>query len=196
MNFGLILSTIISPVACAALAAWFLRTWVSARIGQSISHEYARQLEGFKDELTRNSRVWELKKDACLHALNVANAVLSNYRYENVADDDMTPQFLSIDNVRSCINELACACESPDVLDQLKRVMYEPVSPDAIVDLRNAVRRELKFSDVEIDRDRMKAFVGKINCSPKRVVAIQETRGLEREFAQAQPDLSHCWSST
>ena len=35
----------------------------------------------------RSKREWEkfqIKKDACLRALNIANAVLSNYEYPNV----------------------------------------------------------------------------------------------------------------
>jgi len=111
---------------------------------------------------------WQIKKDACLKALNLANAVLSNYEYENVKKGDISPQYESVENARSCFNELACTCEGPEVINALKKIMFDSVSPDAIVDLRNAVRKELKFSNKTIDSDREKAFVGKINCEPPK----------------------------
>ena len=67
---------------------------------------------------------------------------------------------------RSCFNELACTCDSPKVLEKLKEIMFGRVSPDTIVDLRNEVRQELGFSETEIDTDRNRAFIGKINCNP------------------------------
>lgn len=111
---------------------------------------------------------WQIKKDACLKALNLANAVLSNYEYENVNKGNILPQYESIENARSCFNELACTCEGPEVINALKKIMFDRVSPDAIVDLRNAVRKELKFSNKTIDSDREKAFVGKINCEKRK----------------------------
>jgi hypothetical protein len=108
--------------------------------------------------------MWQIKKAACLKALNIANAVISNYRYTNVPEGDIVPQYENIEEVRACFNELACTCRGPEVMSELKRIMFSPVTPDAIVDLRNAVRRELGFSRKIIDIDRAKAFVGKINC--------------------------------
>jgi hypothetical protein len=110
---------------------------------------------------------WQIKKEACLKALNLANAVLSNYEYQNVKKGDISPQYETIENARSCFNELACTCDEPDVINALKKIMFENPSPDSIVDLRNAVRKELKFSNKTIDLDREKAFVGKINCEKK-----------------------------
>jgi len=113
----------------------------------------------------RKLELWQIKKDACLKALNLANAVLSNYKYENLEDDAIVKQYVAIDEARACFNELACTCDSSGVLEQLKRIVFDKeVSIDAIVDLRNAVRRELKFSNDTIDNDRKKAFLSKINC--------------------------------
>jgi len=110
---------------------------------------------------------WQIKKDACLKALNLANAVLSNYEYQNVKKGDISPQYENIENARSCFNELACTCDGPDVINELKKIMFDEPSPDAIVDLRNAVRKELKFSNKTIDSDREKAFLVKIVCEKK-----------------------------
>jgi len=112
----------------------------------------------------RNLELWQIKKDACLKALNLANAALSNYEYPHVKKNTIVKQYVTIDEARSCFNELACTCDSPEVLAQLKRIMLDKVRPDAIVDLRNAVRRELKFTNDTIDDDREKAFLARINC--------------------------------
>jgi hypothetical protein len=116
----------------------------------------------------RSKRKWEkwnIKKDACLKALNLANAVLSNYEYQNLKKGDIEPQYTTIEEARSCFNELACTCDTSTVIEELKKIMFDSsVTPAAIVELRNAVRKELKFSDQVIDIDQDKAFVGKINC--------------------------------
>lgn len=156
----------------AGIVAFLLKNWVIERIKQSVAHEYDKKLEKLKadiqSDLLRRQEIWMLKRDACLKALNLANAVLSNYHYPNVKKEDITPQYESVANARSCVNELACTCEKPDVLEELKEIMFGEVRPDAIVDLRNAVRRELGFSQTEIDTDRKKAFIGKLNCSPPK----------------------------
>jgi len=150
-------------VAAAQLLA---TTWLKARIEESVKHEYAKQLESLKSELQterqKRDRTWLVKRDACLKALNIANGFLSNYRYPNVPAGQIHPQELDVAEVRACFNELACSCESADVLTQLKRIMLGGVTPDAIVDLRNAVRRELEFGVTVIDTDRENAFVGRV----------------------------------
>jgi len=168
----------------ATIATFLLKTWLTERIRQSIAHEYATQLEHLKRdlqaELKTQQEVWLLKRDACLKALNVANAVLSNYTYPNVSQDAIDPQCETVATARACFNELACSCEHPDVLNEIKRILFGSVSPDAIVDLRNAVRRELGFSTVQVDEDREKAFIGRLNCDPSR-------RPLPGSEARVQP---------
>ena len=119
----------------------------------------------FNERSKRQWERWQLKKAACLRALNIANAILSNYEYVNLKKGAITPQHESVDAVRACFNELACTCDKPDVINNLKRIMFESVSPDAIVELRTAVRRELGMSRRVVDIDREKAFVGRVNCS-------------------------------
>lgn len=118
----------------------------------------------FNEHSKRQWERWQLKKAACLKALNIANAVLSNYEYQNVNKGDITPQYESIDAVRACFNELACTCDQPDVIDRLKKIMFEKVTPAEIIYLRTAVRKELKMSRRVVDTDINKAFVGKIIC--------------------------------
>lgn len=140
---------------------------------ETVKTEYAKQLEHFSVQLQedrqKRDRAWLLKRDACLKALNIANGALSNYTYSNVPAGQIVPQALDIVDVRACFNELACSCEKPDVLKELKRIMFNSPTPDAIVDLRNAVRRELEFGNQEIDSDRERAFVGRVVGSKKDV---------------------------
>jgi hypothetical protein len=135
---------------------------------ESVKSEYLIELETVKVELSKSlhqkNEVWVMKRNACLKALDLANAVLSNYKYSNLSQEDIVPQQESIESARSCFNELACTCENSEVIDQLKVILFENVSPDAIVDLRSAVRKELGFETESIDSDRKNSFLSKINC--------------------------------
>ena len=92
---------------------------------------------------------------------------MSNYQYANTPQGDILKQEVTTEDVRLCFNELACTCDSTEVIEILKMILYKPVRPDIIVDLRNAVRRELKFGITDFDKDRTNAFVGKIGADPK-----------------------------
>jgi hypothetical protein len=107
---------------------------------------------------------WQLKKVACLKALNIANAILSNYKYTNVESGDITPQHESVESIRACFNDLACTCDGSEVIEGLKKIMFEEVTPAEIVSLRTAVRKELGMGRQAIDHDTEHAFVGKVNC--------------------------------
>ena len=107
---------------------------------------------------------WQLKKAACLRALNIANAVLSNYSYSNVQKSEITPQYESTEAIRACFNDLACTCDGPEVINGLKKIMFEQVTPAEIVKLRTAVRIELGMGRKMIDHDVERAFIGRVNC--------------------------------
>lgn len=110
---------------------------------------------------------WQVKKSACMKALTVANAVLSNYKYLNIPEEEMTPQMLSIEVVRECFNELAFSCDSDEVINSLKHiVLNEKSGPGDMVRLRTAVRKELGFGARAIDTDLKMAFIGRVSCDP------------------------------
>src|ERR1035438_4832515 len=120
-----------------------------------------RELEvKFKHDELINQERWQLKRLACLQALKIADGILSNYKYPNVKTGDILPQEVTTEEVRLCFNELACTCDSTEVIEILKKILYDSVRPDIIVDLRNAVRRELAFGKADFDKDRKNAFVG------------------------------------
>ncbi len=110
---------------------------------------------------------WQLKRTACLNALNIADCILSNYKYENAKSEDIIPIPVTTEEVRKCFNELACTCDNTEVIEILKKILYDKIRPDIIVDLRNSVRRELGFGNSDFDKDRKNAFVGKIGADPK-----------------------------
>ncbi len=150
------------------IVAFLVKKWVTARIENSIKHEYDKNLEDLKGiiqtQVSQNHERWLIKRKACLKALTVANATLSNYEYPNAKSKDILKQYITIEEARMCVDEIACSCDSSEVLDVLKEILFGSVTPDKIVDLRNAIRRELNFSSQEIDSDRDKAFIGKLNC--------------------------------
>lgn len=114
-----------------------------------------------------NQEQWKHKRDACFNALNIADNLLSNYKYPNVKDGEIKPGKITTEEVRKCFNDLACSCRDTKVIEVLKKIMFESVSLDIIVDLRNAVRLELDFGNKEFDKDREKAFVGKVGADPE-----------------------------
>ncbi|MEP6927821.1 MAG: hypothetical protein ABI834_09305 [Ginsengibacter sp.] len=114
-----------------------------------------------------NQEQWKHKRDACFNALNIADNIISNYTYPNVKDGDIKPGKITTEEVRKCFNDLACSCTGTEVIDIVKKILFESIRPDIIVDLRNAVRKELEFGNTEFDTDRINAFVGKIGFDPE-----------------------------
>ena len=50
--------------------------------------------------------------------------------------------------------------------------MFDKVTPASIINLRNAVRKELYYSnseinDVNADQDYVQSLIGKLNCDPR-----------------------------
>lgn len=76
----------------------------------------------------------------------------------------MTPQFESTEAIRACFNDLACTCDGPEVINGLKRIMFDNITPAEIVKLRTAVRNELGMGRKPIDEDLERAFIGSVNC--------------------------------
>ena len=130
-----------------------------------------KSLKKFEFELKQkdliNQEQWKHKRDACFNALNIADCFLSNGTYPNVKEGEIKPTKITTEEVRKCINELNCACKNPEVIEVLKKIMFGGVTPAAIVDLRNAVRKELEFGDSDFDKDRDHSFIGKVRFDPE-----------------------------
>lgn len=139
---------------------------------ENVKSEYLIELETVRIELSKSlhqkNELWIMKRNACFKALNLANAVLSNYEYSNVPKGHIVPQKESIESARSCFNELECTCEGLEVIEMLKKIVFGSGTVDDIIDLRIAVRKELGFENILIDSDRDSAFLGRINCDIDR----------------------------
>ena len=162
------LVTSVSTTALLAFAVFLARTWITRKLEEAIKHEYAKQLEEIKlenskqiegmkaflqEESHRNQERWLLKKEAYKKALKLANAMISNTTYPHAPEGGIEPQTMGIEEARECWDDLACTCSEPEVLDQLKAMMFHGAlaDPGAIVHLRNAIRKKLGFSTVQID---------------------------------------------
>lgn len=156
--------SIISGGLSGALIVWFAREWISARLKNSIKHEYDTKLEQIKEELKNQQRVseskWQLKYEACMQALDLSDALLSNMHFNGIEAGIMVKEDVKTEDVRDCINKLACACDGKEVLETFKKIVIpRDIRLDIVVDLRNNVRSELGFSESNIDTDRGTSFV-------------------------------------
>lgn len=167
--------------------AFLLRTYFNEKIKNSVKHEYDIRLESYKSELknavdkdlesykskikeleSKNLDKWEIKREACLKALNLADSALSNKEWLEDIKQRVVKNEIDTITVRECYNQLACSCDFPETLTEFKRVLglLGPVAGDVIVDFRNAIRKELNFGK-EIDIDREKAFIVRIRGDEK-----------------------------
>lgn len=139
---------------------FILKNWLIYRLSESIKHEYSK-------DLFKHNKAWIIKQKACLNALKLANSILSNCKYEKYNGKINHQYCKSIAEVRQIKDELIVCCDNPKVITELNKIMYEDVSPDTIVDLRNAIREELGFSQTNMDKNRDQAFIATVNCLTK-----------------------------
>lgn len=110
-----------------------------------------------KSKEREEQRRWEIKREACLEALEIIDARFADYIW--VSDGkrvDVDPQkFIETEDIRSCFNRLILACENQQVPLLFEKCLYLRVGntdPDkldmnAVVELRNAIRKELGFGN-------------------------------------------------
>lgn len=159
--------SIVSGGAAGALVVWLSKEWISSRLKESIKHEYDSKLEELKESMKNQQRIsdakWKLKYEACMQALDIADALISNMPVNGIQEGLMVREHCSTEVVRDCINKLACACDGAEVLTIFKKILIgKDISLDIVVDIRNSVRRELGFSQTEIDIDRDSAYIVRI----------------------------------
>jgi len=182
------LNIVISAITGVGIT-YLLRTYFNEKIKNSIKHEYDIILESHKSELKymivmdlesykskikeleyQNLDKWAIKREACLKALNIADSALSNMDWVGVTEKEIVKSEIDTITVRHCYNQLSCSCDLPETLLEFKKVLglLGPINGDAIVDFRNAIRKELDFGK-EIDIDRENAFIGRINGDKKQL---------------------------
>ena len=137
-----------------AVIGFLGRDWLALRIKTAIERETN----------IRNS-IFELKRSACLDALDVVDSVFSQRDW----GQDVDKQSVSIKDARRAHNQLALTCDNPEILELYVKTLGlrtpdEPpgnLNADSIVDLRNAMRDELDFGK-KLKFDRNKAWVAKL----------------------------------
>ena len=158
MDFKLILSIIGISITISSIFSTIIYNLILKRM-------IDESLEQFKSKLQNESYVrqkrWELKREACLKALDIANSLISHGRYPNVKEGVIITQDSSTKEIRECYDLISATCDGKEVLNVLKKIVGGSFSPDVIVDMRNAVRQELEFGNTQIDNDREFAFVGR-----------------------------------
>jgi hypothetical protein len=167
---------------------FLLRTYFNEKIKNSIKHEYDTRLESHKSELKsaldkeiesykseiRDAEVkktdkWKIKRAACMNALNIAEASVSNMTFADTSIDGIVKSEVDTVKVRECYNQLACSCDNPKTLEEFKRVLglMGTIEMNALVSFRNAIRAELDFgAKIELASDDQSAFIGRIHGDP------------------------------
>ena len=159
-TFWLFLASFLGGGVGATVINFFLRDWLAQRLKAVIEEEYRTREAASK-----------IKRDACLEALAVVDASLSNQSWTQ--DGKPLPvhvQPLDIAKARDCYNRLALTCQNQAVIDKYLDALglHVPGTPakkilgDAIVDLRNAMRAELGFGS-ELKLDRSLAWIGTLH---------------------------------
>ncbi len=103
-----------------------------------------------------DQRRWEIKREACLEALEIIDARFADYdwlaangKMDQVDRQDSVP----IIKIRSCFNRLVLTCNNSEVPRMFEKCLHlaiegkepEPLLMRTVVDLRNAIRKELGF---------------------------------------------------
>jgi hypothetical protein len=162
-----LLTSIVFGSISGGAVVWLFKEWMTTRLRESIKHEYSVELEKLRTELiesqNKQSAKWDLKYEACMQALDLADAEISNRTIDLPDGVEIVREPIKTEDVRDCINKLACSCDNAEVLDKFKEIILaDSYALDIIVDLRNAVRKELEFSTTEIDTDRSKAYIVRV----------------------------------
>jgi len=143
-----------------AIVGFLGREWFSARLKASIEKE---QKIGFA--------AFEIKRAACLEALQIGDAFMSQLEWKHDGGDlDVERQSLSIEKARDCYNKLALSCDSSKTLEAYIRLLCLRSPGDAplqidgstINELRNAMRSELGFG-TRIELPKEKAWIATLS---------------------------------
>ena len=147
--------------AGAALLGFLARDWFAVRIKNAIEKEAYIQRSAH-----------ELKRQACLDALDVVDAAMSQLEWKDDKGNvlPVAKQELNIDSARGAFNQLALTCANPEIVEKYVEALgiRTPDEPpitsrgDLIVDLRNKMRTELGFGE-PLDFDRRKAWIGNLD---------------------------------
>lgn len=154
------LASLLGSGAGIAAVALLGRDWLAARLKAAVE-------EGVR----RKQIAYDLKREACLEALDVVDAARSqmDWRDSNDKPIPVQKQPVSIVAARRSYNRLALTCTNPRIIELYARLLGLRTpeesggqdSGDSIVDLRNEMRRELSLGS-ELPFDRERAWIASI----------------------------------
>ena len=109
-----------------------------------------------KNREREEQRRWELKREACLDALRIIDCRFADFDWKDNDGNSLRidkQEFVSTGEIRSCFNRLILACEGQDVPLSFEKCLNleigrnhsEKLTMNAVIDLRNAIRKELGF---------------------------------------------------
>jgi hypothetical protein len=101
-------------------------------------------------------RRWEIKREACLEALETIDARFADYDWNTSNGNPMKvdkQDFVETAKIRSCFNRLVLACNDSKVPQLFEKCLHlqfseselPPLDMKSVVSLRNAIRKELGF---------------------------------------------------
>ena len=100
-------------------------------------------------------RRWDLKREACLEALEIIDARFADYEWSSNGTPIKVDKqdFIPTAKIRSCFNRLVVACDDSSVPQSFERCLNlemgnkdsQQFTMDTVVNLRNAIRKELGF---------------------------------------------------
>lgn len=153
-----IIYTIITAVATSGIVTAAINWYVQSRA---------------RDEQRR----WEIKREACLDALRIIDCRFADYDWRDVKGQSRKidrQEFVSTGEIRSCFNRLILACEEKDVPMIFEKCLnldlgiteQELLNTNAVVELRNSIRKELGFGEEKIETNC--AWIEYINWHDKK----------------------------
>lgn len=135
-----LLSTIVAAVITSGVVTTILTAYIKSR-----------ELE--------NQRRWEIKREACLEALEIIDARFANYDWKSPSGSLLqvdSQDIVSTAKIRSCFNRLVLACNDSEVPQLFEKCLNlrigniepQPLDMGTVVNLRLAIRKELGFGKI------------------------------------------------
>ncbi len=108
-----------------------------------------------KSKEVGEQRRWEIKREACLEALEIIDSRFADYEWNRNGNPIKVDKqnFIETAKIRSCFNRLVLACNDSNVAQLFEECLHlqvdennpTPLDMRSVIKLRNAIRKELGF---------------------------------------------------
>lgn len=112
----------------------------------------------------RRALSWEAKRDACLHALEIVDAVWAHIAWVGVPARTQPQARVGIAEIRRCHSLLVVTCDDPEIESLYVRCMHvkdpdQTLTADVIAEFRDAIRKELGLGKGSHSSSRERAWL-------------------------------------